>query len=73
MHDIWDFDQRGIPGGMIVTTAFKKAANAQSMALNFEPAIVYVPHPIQDRTDEEIQIIAKNALGSVIRMISASD
>ena len=57
---------------MIATTAFEQAANAQSAALNFEPAIVYVPHPIQDRTDEEIKSIARDALTPVMQMISAS-
>ena len=57
---------------MIATTAFEQAANAQSAALNFDPAIVYVPHPIQDRTDEEIKSIAGDALTPVMQMISAS-
>ena len=57
---------------MIATTAFEQAANAQSAALNFDPAIVYVPHPIQDRTDDEIKTIARDALPPVMRMISAS-
>lgn len=57
---------------MIATTAFEQAAKAQSAALNFDPAIVYVPHPIQDRTDDEIKAIAKDALGPVLKMISAS-
>ena len=72
MHDIWDLDQRGIPGGMVATTAFEQAANAQSLALNFDPAIVYVPHPIQDRTDDEIKAIAREALEPVIGLISVS-
>ncbi len=57
---------------MVATTAFEQAANAQSAALNFDPAIVYVPHPIQDRTDDEIKAIAKSALGPVMKMISAA-
>ena len=46
--------RRGIPGVMIATTAFQQAAAAQSASLGYEPAIVWVPHPIQNRTDEEI-------------------
>jgi hypothetical protein len=72
LHDIWGLDQRGIPGGMVATTAFEQAAKAQSAALNFDPAIVYVPHPIQDRTDDEIKMIARDALAPVMEMISAS-
>ena len=71
MHDIADLDSRGIPGGMIATTAFEDAAIAQGAALGFDPAIVYVPHPIQDRTDEEIAAIAEDALEPILRMITA--
>ena len=57
---------------MIATTAFEQAAKAQAAALNFDPAIVYVPHPIQDRTDDEIKVIARDALAPVLKMISAT-
>ena len=70
MHDIADLDGRGIPGGMIATTAFEQAAISQGRALGFDPAIVYVPHPIQDRTDDEIRAIADDALNSVLGMIT---
>ena len=57
---------------MVATTAFEQAAKAQAVALNFDPAIVYVPHPIQDRTDDEIKAIAEAALEPILRMITAS-
>ena len=55
---------------MIATTAFEEAAVSQGRALGFDPAIVYVPHPIQDRTDDEIRAIADGALISVLGMIT---
>ena len=66
-----ELDRRGVPGTMIATTAFEAAARAQSAVLNFEPAIVYVPHPIQNRTDEEIRRLADGALDSILGAISA--
>jgi len=57
---------------MIATTAFEEAAKSQGRALGFDPAVVYVPHPIQDRTDAEIQAIADRALEPVLAMITAS-
>ncbi len=66
-----ELDRRGVPGTMIATTAFEEAARAQSAVLNFEPAIVYVPHPIQNRTDEEIRRLADGALDSILGAISA--
>ena len=56
---------------MIATTAFEQAARAQADSLGFEPAIVYVPHPIQDRTDAELHAIADAAVEPVLRAISA--
>ena len=55
---------------MIATTAFEEAAISQGRALGFDPAIIYVPHPIQDRTDGEIRAIADDALDSVLNMIT---
>jgi hypothetical protein len=55
---------------MIATTAFEEAAVSQGRALGFDPAVVYVPHPIQDRTDAEIRTIANEALDSVLNMIT---
>ena len=61
-----DLDTRGLPGVMVATTAFEDAARAQGRALGFEPAIVYVRHPIQDRTDEELGAIAEQALAPIL-------
>ncbi len=66
-----DLDTRGVPGAMIATTAFEEAAKAQSRSLGFEPAIVYVPHPIQDRTDDELRAIADEALEQILAAITA--
>ena len=45
-----DLDERGVPGVMIATTAFREAAAAQSKSLGYEPAIVWVPLPIHIAT-----------------------
>ena len=66
-----DLDRRGIPGVMIATTAFEQAYDAQAKVLGFEPGIVYLPHPIQNRTDAEIRTIADNAIVSIIESITA--
>ena len=41
----------------VVTTEFVDGVTAQSDSLGFEPAVVYVPHPIQNRTTAEIEAI----------------
>ena len=61
-----NLDERGVPGVMIATTAFEQAAAVQAASLGFEPAIVFVPHPIQNRTDAEIQAVADDALEAIV-------
>ena len=67
-----DLDRRGVPGVMIATTAFRDAAAAQARSLGFEPAIVWVPHPIQDRTDAELRGIADEALDAVLAALQGA-
>jgi hypothetical protein len=55
VHDINDLELRGVPGLFVASEQFVEAADAQSASLGF-PAVarVFTPHPIQDRTDEEM-------------------
>jgi hypothetical protein len=66
-----NLDSRGIPGVSVVTTGFTDAVEAQSVALGFEPAIVYVPHPIQNRTAAELDRIADDAIEAALGMLTA--
>ena len=52
MHDITDLEGRGIPGVGVASTEFEAAAAAQRQALGYDAAVVFVPHPIQDRSDD---------------------
>ena len=62
-------DGRGIPGVSIVTREFADAVDVQATALGFDPAIVYVPHPIQNRTQEELARIADEAIGPALNLL----
>ncbi len=42
----------------------------QSRSLGFDPAMVFVPHPIQDRTDAELRTLADNAVEAIVLAIS---
>ena len=66
-----NFDSRGIPGISVVTTGFTDAVAVQSKALGFEPAILYVPHPIQNRTADELKKIADDAAERALNMLTA--
>ena len=69
MHDIVDLERRGIPGVFIASAEFVDAAVAQSSALGFPAARVFVPHPIQDRTDDEMRAYANSAYDAVVASI----
>ncbi|MBS24959.1 MAG: hypothetical protein CMQ28_04890 [Gammaproteobacteria bacterium] len=69
MHDIMDLESRGLPSGFVASCEFEQAANAQGKSLGIKPARVFVPHPIQDRTDEEMADIAKRAINEVTALI----
>jgi hypothetical protein len=58
VHDIADLETAGVPGVIVASGAFVEAAAAQAAALGIEPARVFVPHPIQDRTDDEMRALA---------------
>ena len=64
-----DLESRGIPGGYILTEQFREADLAQAKALGFTANKVFVQHPIQDRTDAEMAVIADKAFASVLAMI----
>ena len=70
MHDITDLEARGVVSVGVVTELFRDGAEAQCRTLAFEPAVVFVPHPIQDRTDAELRQLADDAFERIVRAIS---
>ncbi len=71
VHDMVDLEGRGVPGVVIASTEFVDAAAAQARALGAEPACVFVPHPIQDRSDEEMRALADGAVEPILRALIA--
>jgi hypothetical protein len=56
-----------------VTREFADAVAVQANALGFEPAVVYVPHPVQNRTRDELACMADEALDSVLKLLQAAE
>jgi len=54
----------------VASQPFVDAAVAQSAALGFDPARVFVEHPIQDRTDDEMRAIADETVERLVQAIS---
>jgi|TARA_B110000438_G_scaffold64186_1_gene64733 hypothetical protein len=67
-----DLESRGLPSGFIASCEFEQAADAQGKSLGIKPNRVFVPHPIQDRTDEEMVELAKSKITEVAALIANS-
>ena len=71
MHDTVNLEALGVPTVFVASTEFVDAADAQSAALGADPACVFVAHPIQDRTDDEIRALADTAFDELVRAVTA--
>jgi alkanesulfonate monooxygenase SsuD/methylene tetrahydromethanopterin reductase-like flavin-dependent oxidoreductase (luciferase family) len=69
VHDIVNLESSGLPGVMIASSEFVDAAAAQADALGADPDRVFVAHPIQDRTDEEMRALADGAVDEILRRL----
>jgi len=56
----------------VATTEFVDGAERQAKALGFDPAAVYVSHPVQDRTDDEMRQMAERAFVEVVKSLERS-
>lgn len=71
MHDISDLEQRGLPGVFVATEGFITAARTQADALGFsDVARVFTPHPVQDRTDDEMREYADKVFDAIVDAIT---
>ena len=54
----------------VASTEFVVAADTQARSLGFpDVARVFVPHPIQDRTDEEMRALAEAAFEEIVSAV----
>ena len=56
-----EIEIRGLPTVYVATVEFIDASERQETALGTNLASVFVEHPIQDRTDDEMREIAERA------------
>jgi hypothetical protein len=71
VHDVADLEGRGVPSVVVASEAFVDAAEAQAKSLGFVPVTVFVAHPIQDRTDDEMTELADHAVDAVLAALTA--
>jgi hypothetical protein len=72
LRDVLSFEGMDKPAVLVASSAFEQAADHQSNALG-QPAIhrVLVPHPIQDRSDEELRQLAHGAVDQIVAELSS--
>lgn len=70
MHDTAWFEIQGKPAVFIASSEFIDAAAVQASALGLpEVRRIFVPHPIQDATDEEMRAKADAIVERVIEAL----
>ncbi len=72
MHDIADLERRGVVGLFLCSDVFAAAARTQGEALGFPAPFVLLPHPVQDRTDAEMQAAMDEAYPAVVAAVTAA-
>ncbi len=70
MHDIADLERRGVPGVFVASAVFVDPAQTQGEAIGFQPERLFVEHPIQDRTDDEMAEIADKAVDALVAKLT---
>jgi len=63
-----------VPGMFVASEQFVDAAITQSTSLGFPTvARVFTPHPIQDRTDDEMIAYADAAFDDIVAAVTSGD
>jgi hypothetical protein len=70
VHDIADLEGRGVPSIFVASTEFVDAASAQVRSIGLDVRRVFVPHPIQDRTDDELRALADAAVDEIVASLT---
>ena len=71
LRDVLEFERVGKPAVLIASSAFVDAAEKQARMLG-QPAArrVFVQHPIQDRTDDELRELAQAAVDEIQELLN---
>jgi hypothetical protein len=71
VHDTVWFELQGRPAVFVASSVFEEAAEAQARALGLSALRrVFVPHPIQDATDEEMRARADAIVDALIEALT---
>ena len=70
LRDVLEFERDGKPAVLVASDVFTAAADKQARMLG-QPAArrAFVPHPVQDRTDEELRGLAQSVVDELIQAL----
>jgi hypothetical protein len=73
LRDVMEFEALGRPSVLAASSAFQQAADEQSVLLG-QPRLrrVLVPHPIQDRSDAELRVLARDAVQALLAAVGVT-
>ncbi len=71
LRDVMELETLGCPAVLAASSAFAQAADEQSVLLG-QPALrrVMIPHPIQDRSDAELRVLAHDAVTALLAAVT---
>ena len=72
LRDVVELEAQGVPAVLVASAAFEDTAREQAKRLG-QPALarVFVPHPVQDRTDDELRAMARAAVDETLGRLTA--
>ena len=72
LRDVLELESLDTPAVLVASNAFVQAADDQAQKLG-QPEIrrIFVDHPVQDRTDDELQATARAVVDDVVARLVA--
>jgi hypothetical protein len=72
VHDTVEFEKRGIPATVVITQAFRNAAEFQFRGKGMEcHPYIELPHPISNLKPEEMKALTLRHVDDVVRQLTA--
>lgn len=66
LHDLAGYEAEGVPSVLVASEEFVSAVESQRDSLGTMPTVVYVPHPIQSRSDADMESLADSYFDSIV-------
>jgi len=72
VHDTVEFEKRGIPATVVITAAFRNAAEFQFRGRSMEGhPYIELPHPISNLKPEDMRALTLRYVDQVLRQLTA--